>query len=120
MCLTIVENVYALFRTYANSKPRLCISNDVASTNLGVQQLCFWAVLPVASILLFVILAHVLGGSGRQAHDDVNRLKKVKSVQAELKIVTSMCQVLQPGLCTMLNSGVWWNHVGNTMFITFS
>ena len=101
-------------------KPRPCISNDVASTNLGVQQLCFWALLPVASILLFVILAHVLGGSSRQAHDDVNRLQKVKSVQAELKIVTSMCQVLQPGLCTMLNSGVWWNHVWNTMFITFS
>ena len=103
---------------YATAKPRRCISNDVASTNLGVQQLCFWAVLPVASILLFVILAHCLGGSGRQAHEDVKRLKKVKSIQADLKIVLSMGQVLQPGVCTMLNSGVWWNHVGNATFIS--
>ena len=101
-------------------KPRLCVSNDVAPTNLGVQQLCFWAVLPVAIILLFVILAHFLGGSGRQAHDDVMRLKKVKSAQADLKIVLSMGQVLQPGACTMLSSKVWWNHVGNAMFIKFS
>ena len=96
-------------------KPRLCISNDVASTNLGVQQLCFWAVLPVASILLFVILAHVFGGSGRQAHEDVTRLNKGKSVQGDLKIVLSMGQVLQPGVCTMLN---YSNECGNTMFIS--
>ena len=99
-------------------KPRLCVSNDVAPTNLGVQQLCFWVVLPVASILLFVILAHVLGGSGRQAHEDDERLEKVKSVQGDLKIVLSMGQVLQPGVCAMLSSEVWWNHVGNTMFIS--
>ena len=94
-------------------KPRPCISND-----LGVQQLCFWVLLPVASILLFVILAHLFGGSGRQAHEDVTTLEKVKSVQADLKIVLSMGQVLQPGVCTMLNSEVWWNHVGNAMFIS--
>ena len=83
--------------------------------DLGVQQLCFWAVLPVASILLFVILAHVLGGSGRQAHEDAKRLEEVKSIQADLKIVLSMCQVLQPGVCTMLN---YSNECGNTMFIS--
>ena len=94
------------------------ILNDVASTNLGVQQLCFWAVLPVASILLFVILAHFLGGSGRQAQEDIDRVNKVKSVQADLKIVLSMGQVLQPGVCIILNSGVLWNHVWNTMFIS--
>ena len=74
----------------------------------------------MAIVLLLVILAHFLGGSGRQAQEDANRMKKIKSVQGDLKIMLSMGQVLQPGVCAMLSSGVWWNHVGNTMFIKFS
>ena len=96
-------------------KPRPCISND-----LGVQQLCFWVVLPVASIVLFVTLAHFLGGSARQAHEDATGLENVKSIEADLKIVLSMGQVLKPGVCIKLNSRVCWNHVENTVFITFS
>ena len=72
----------------------------------------------MAIVLLLVILAHFLGGSGRQAQEDANRMKKIKSVQGDLKIMLSMGQVLQPGVCAMLSSGVWWNHVGNTMFIS--
>ena len=70
----------------------------------------------MASIIVFVILAYYcLGGSGRQAHEDAKRLEEVKSIQADLKTVLSMCQVLQPGVCTMLN---YSNECGNTMFIS--
>ena len=60
------------------------------------QQLVFWAVMLAGSIGLFVLLASCL--SGHQAHEDAARLKKLKGLQAQLKILLSTAQVLQ--LCS--------------------
>ena len=60
------------------------------------QQLVFWAVMLAGSIGLFVLLASCL--SGHQAHEDAARIKKLKGLQAQMKILLSTAQVLR--LCS--------------------
>ena len=62
------------------------------------KQMVIWAAILIGSIVLFVLLASCLGGSGRKANVDVGRIRKLKGLQAQMKILLSTAQVLQ--LCS--------------------